>query len=349
MSNEELNVEEAIEFFKAKGGESYEEDPEKSKQAQGINKKLQNKLKSQLDDDNEVELHTKGSKWNIQGQTTISDGIWYRAYYKEFGANLPVVFGVYLGRGSNEDRKGLNFAIQIYTPSLNDNKELLTKLGEIIEEVCKKYENQDDELKFTDRCNDKEPYKDFGYFGSGEWNDTKLTNILKIYKEVVKKINEEIFKQMIDKYKSLCSKQTSSKHCQINANDEHYTKRKKIKDLVDKFIENPTEENFKAFWSKDRINSVQQGAQAVNVIRENGSIKQLKERIKSLIDLKAESNENIENDIKNQIKNAKNSALEFYYYYHMNKDDFPLINGGIKNAIKIIEDNKIEHPDIILK
>ena len=323
-------IEEAKVHFETIGGNTeYFDDDENSKKSKDINEKLKQLVENTFKDD-ELIIDKNGSKWNKQGHKILSSYLWYRVFYKDFGKNYPIVINASI------DKDGLHCYIDIYDNRLHNDEDLKEKLGEILKEKLNEQNNND----FTTREEENDKYN-FGYLDIKTEADfkEKAKKIIKIFKDVVKKVNEEIFKQMIKKYNSLRNDQISSKHCQINKKDQHYTKRKEIKNLVNNFLESPTEENFKAFWNKDRINSVQQGAQAINVIRENENIEILKEKIEQLI--KLEINKNIEDEIKKQIKNAKNSALEFYYYYRMDKDDFPLINGGIKNAIKIIEENGI--------
>ena len=328
-------IEEAKEHFKKNGGNEYTSSDDISKKSQEINQKLQTAIDGKLKNDKEVILSKKGSKWNVQGQNKLSHGIWYRAYYKIFGENYPIVFGIYLGKS------GLNIAIQIFNNVLNPD--LSEKLGKIIQEVIKTNPNTKGSIQqigWIQRSNEK--YSDYGYCGLESFDDDKFDEVLQVYKEVVKKVNNEILTKMLELYKSA----TSSEHCQINATDSHYTIRKGVKENIDKFINEdnntPTEEQFRAFWNRQTINSAQQASDATNIINRNESLKNLQGKIKTLVNLSENDSLNLIEWIQNRIESSRKSSLELYYYYHMEDDTFPLINGGIENAISIIEKNGIE-------
>jgi len=104
----------AMGHFESYGGLAYQDGDEASKKSKEINSKLQKFIKDKLTDISQVVLNLRGSKWCVQGQRILTDGIWYRAYHNDFGSNYPVVLGVYLGAG------GLNIAIQIYNKLLPD-------------------------------------------------------------------------------------------------------------------------------------------------------------------------------------------------------------------------------------
>ncbi len=318
-------IKKAKEHFKEYGGNNYERGDEISRISKEINRLFQELLKTSINDD-EIELNLQGNKWGEQGRKKLSDYIWYRAYLKRFGRYYPIVINFTI----NKD--GLDCGIDIYDNSLSD--ELSKKLLEIIRQNI---DEDNSESSPSWRKND------YGYFNIENKNtfQIKLEQIIKIYKKLIPSINETIFNEMIDKYKY----SSSSRHCQINENDEHYRNRKKVKGLVDEFVnsENPTKDQFGAFWNRNTINSAQQASNATNIINRNGSTNDLQGKVKNLIHLpRAESsNKELLEDIQNQIESSRKSSLELYYYYHMENDEFPLINGGIENAMKIISKNNI--------
>lgn len=322
-------INEAKKHFEENGGKQYVSDDDIAAKSKEINQKLQDILNEKFKDETAIVLKLQGSKWSVQGRNKLTNGIWYRAYHREFGDRYPVVFGIHIGKD------GLNFAIQIYNNVLNDLS-LSEKLGDIISSVIKEKYQQ---LKSNERENEQEKYKDFGYFNLESFDEEKFKEVLEIYKNLVYGLNEKIFNKMTQLFNQV----GSSKHCSISENDEHYTKRKKVKDLVNTFIneeKDPTEEQFRAFWNRQTINSAQQASNATNIINRN-VLSALKEKVKKLVELKGEDNSKLIEDIQNQIESSKKSSLELYYYYHMKDDNFPLINGGIENAISIIEKNGI--------
>jgi len=323
MSDNKNWIEEAKEHFRKipQEGLVYEDNDENSGMSKDINIKLKNKIKQELTNEDLI-LNTQGNKWAKQGHKKLQNYIWYNAYYKNFGKDYPIVLNVSI------DQNGLNFSIDIYESRLPDDelqKKLLNILKEVIENECVDTDTQ---------WNEKD---DYGYFGIEEFDEKKLKKIVNCYNRIVCSVNRKIFDEMIGKYNFI---EVSSTHCQINSNDDHYKIRKNVKTLVDDFLEDPNEEKFKNFWNKKTINSAQQASNATNLLNKV-TITQLPTQIDNLIKLDP-NDEKIIEKIKNQITGAKNSALEFYYYYRMNKDDFPLINGGIENAIEIIDKNCIK-------
>ena len=320
---------EAKKHFEDNGGKSYISGDEISEKSKEINEKLQLILKEKFNNDADVELNLQGSKWSVQGQNRLTDGIWYRAYYKKFGKDYPIVFGVFIGKN------GLNFAIQIYNNAIGDLS-LSETLGQIIKEILK-----DKYLESEKRNNENEKYEDFGYFKLDFFDENKFKQVLSIYKEIIYQINSTIFDKMIELYKDV---KLSSKHCLISENNENYNLRKSLKNKVDNFIEENTIPNdilFRSFWNRQIINSAQQASNATNIINRNG-LQNLPEKIKTLVNLQYDNPIDLVENIQNQIEGSKKSSLELYYYYHMDNDNFPLINGGIENSISIIEKNGIK-------
>jgi len=322
----------AKEHFHEVGGNGYQSGDSASSKSKEINKGLQELIKTKLESQEKIILNLMGSKWCIQGQSILSSGIWYRAHHKDFGANYPVVFGVYLG--SN----GLNIAIQIYNNLLQD-KSLLKMLGDFIKNAV-----EGNGLEGQSRDDDNEPYSDYGFFDIPlDKIDEKFTTVLDIYQKLPATINTSIFKKMIELYQTA----PESHHCQIADDNKRYKERLEVKKLVNAFVNatDDLEEKFRKFWNREMINSVQQGASAGNVIERNAGIEKLREKIKKLINLGDPSLD----DIQGCVTSSRNSSLELYYLYHMSDDRFPLINGGIRNAIEIIQKNKVEEKTDLLK
>jgi len=241
--SEELNwIKEAKEHFERNGGKDYSLDKTIAEKSKQINNELQAILKKKLENDNEVELNIQGSKWNIQGQNTLSAGIWYRAYYKKFGKN------------------GLNIAIQIYNNILNKNPELSEKLGKIIEEVIGK-----GKFEKKDRDNKDERYKDFGFFRMDEWDDDKFQQVLDAYKKAVYKINETLLLKAIEEFNTFLKKPSDIPHLQFKVSGDFYNNKKEIKNNFEKFLENPTVKNLE-WWDKS-INSANMQGNRTNLIK----------------------------------------------------------------------------------
>ncbi len=300
-------------------GEVYISGDVKSTQSKKISEQLKNYLKENIKDE-ELILNAQGNKWAKQGHKKLKNYIWYHYYLKNLGKDYPIVLNISI----NKD--GLNISIDIYESRLPDKNlqdVLLTIVRKIVKETC-------DIDAIWNQNND------YGYFGLDTPALEKLNNMLHCYKKVVCYVNQEIFSQMIEEYNKAS---TSSLHCQITDTDEHYSIRKNLKGLVDDFLSEPTKEKFEIFWNRGTINSAQQASNATNLLKKS-NIEIMASNIKKLIYLDPNDEEIIKN-IKEQIPGAKNSALEFYYYYRMGKDDFPLINGGIENAINVIEKNCI--------
>jgi len=350
----------AREHFKNCRGKAYKDGDDTSEKSKEINLKLRELIQAKLQDNDQVVLNLRGSKWCVQGQRRLNHGIWYRAHHKDFGPNYPVVFGVYLGSD------GLNIAIQIYNTLLPD-RSLLEMLGAFISEAVtgKGLEKRKRKNFDTD-----EPYYDFGYFNVAAKDiDNKFNKVLGVYQGLPKQISTALevyqdlpgqistamFGRMIELYKTA----PSSEHCKINTDDPRYKLLTAVNNQVNTFIkatdksDEDLETMFRSFWRKknndgnnddnndDIISSAQQAACATNVIRNNGGIVPLKENIERLVGLRDQEGRDLLQEIQGCIENSKNSALELYYLYHMGEDNFPLINGCSRKALKIIKKNKI--------
>jgi 5-methylcytosine-specific restriction protein B len=336
--SEELNwIKEAKEHFKKNGAKDYSNDKGIADKSKQINDKLQTIFKDELENDNEVEL-------NIQGQNKLTTGIWYRAYYKKFGKNYPVVFGVYIGKN------GLNIAIQIYNNILG-NLELSAKLGKIIEEVIDK-----EKFEVKDRDNKDEKYKDFGFFGMDEWDENKFTQVLDTYKKIIYEINEKILSKTIEEFNKFLKEPSDIPHLQFDIKGGFYKNKEAIKNNFENFLKNPTFANLK--WWDESINSANMQGNITNLIKklegltleevkklkDDGELEEIKkvfEKIKILI--------YDENEIKNgltleevekaidEIDGMNSTAKELAYYIQMDEDKIPLVNSTAIDTIKNIE------------
>jgi 5-methylcytosine-specific restriction protein B len=144
---------------------------------------------------------------------------------------------------------------------------------------------------------------------------------------------------VISKYIELAKKGEYFRHCHISKDGEYYRKRLQFKGLVDNFLREPTESNFKLFWNKDYINCIEAVAiklNANNIIKSN-DIENLQKLITKIISLSP--SEKMEKEIENsdnKIKNSSKATLEFYYNYHIREDLCPLINGGAEDGLRIL-------------
>lgn len=330
-------IQNAKKHFESNGSKPYSQGDEASEKSKSINQDLQSFLVDIFSKDDAIVLQKKGSKWAVQGQKKLTDGIWYYFCSKKHGGQYPIVLGVYIGE------LGLNVSIQLNNSRFK-GLELSIVLGGYVTQVVEKYVNQENKLEARKRDNPAEKYSDYGYFCIEDTLDLqeKFNKVLDLYVKVTDEINNKIFEKMIESFKS----SPSSQHCKIDKpeNNDWYKRRIKVKELVDEFINKPTDEGFKIFWNRTIINSAQQGSNATNIINRNGSITELASKITNLINLKKDgfsSNQDFVDGIQEQILGSKKSSLEFYYYYHMEEDKFPLINGGIENALKILERNGV--------
>ncbi len=328
-------IKEGKNFFKDDAGKAFVTGDGVSEKAQEINLKFRKAIEGVLEGTHNIELNILGSKWSVQGQRKIRDGIWYRAYYQPFGQHFPLVLGFYL------DAAGVNVAVQIYNNKLNSDAVLSKKLGDLFFSVYVEL-GKPSNLSECTRDNKNEPYKDLGYFKINDLADFKKKSeeVIDVYLSVVKKLNKKIFNDMLKEYIELVESETDSRHCQTSPDNEFYKNRLGIKEKVNIFIEEPNRENFKKFWNKGMINSVQQAANATNVLDRNGSEKELGGKIKELISFEPGTAK--ESEIIEKVESSKMSSMELYYYYHMDDSRFPLVNGGVKNALKLIEKAGIE-------
>jgi len=320
-------ISDAKEHFENYGGQTYQEGDDTSEQSKEIKSKLKEFIQVKLENNNQVVL----SEWCVQGQRRLNHGIWYMAHHEDFGPYYPVVFRVYLGS------EGLNIAIQIYNKLLPDQS-LLEMLGGYISNAV-----ENTGLQTRQRNNADEPYSDFGYFGvEADEIDENFNHVLEVYQDLPKQISSAMFDKMIELYQTALS----SMHCKIDVEDDEYQDRIGVRGLVNDFIGTDNieveqlETQFKSFW--DIMSSAQQAACATNIIRNNGGIVPLKENIQHLVGLDNQEGTNLLDVIQGCIKNSKHSALELYYLYHMQEDNFPLINGCSEKALRIIRQNKID-------
>ncbi len=278
------------------------------------------------------------SKLTLLLELLVNKGIWYRVTPKAFGDSYPVVLGFYVSES------GVNVAIQINNNILPNKKELSEVLGSYFNRLL---DNRG--LQSLKRGVDDEPYSDYGFFNINSEYDlrTNTETVVSSYLALINSLNTELFNDLTNAYLDDIKSSRSTIHCKIKNDDPHYTKRKAVKGLVEDFKKDATVDNFKAFWNRETINSVQQAASAANVIERNGGVEPLAEKIKSLVSLPNENNleDSLVDQIQSKIKQSKNSSLELYYYYQMSVGDFPLINGGVRNAIKMLKKAKFNESD----
>lgn len=324
-------------FLNENGTQEYKNGDKRSDSAKENKKLFEKEIEKTLGISNkEIILKKQGAKWVKQNQNTISSDIWYWSYYKSFGENYPVVLGFKL------DKDGVDIAIQInnYKVSGADARRVL---GQMIKKTYEKLNaDTNEKFEYSQRDNEKdEPYEDIGFFKikSEEDFERKSKIVIKTYLEIVKKINNFIFEEMISEYAKLVKAKKSISHCHISKEDDFYKLKKKVRSQVDEFINdeaNPTEGMFINFWNRNTINSAQQASSARNVLDRNGGIESLQSKVKELVEI--ELKEATEDKIFKVIDSSKNSALELYYYYHMaNDNSFPLLNGGVSNALKMLD------------
>lgn len=182
--------------------------------------------------------------------------------------------------------------------------------------------------------------------GNSDLNNENLKELQnKIYDFNKAKINELIAL-------FIAHTNNDSKHVKfnINANNSFYNKKINVKELVDNFINNPTEQNFKNFWNRDYINAVQQGSNFENLKNktklkdeqnDQNKINKLRDYINTIIT--RVNNESFDATVKRiiQFERMTNSALELYYSYYINDENpdnhFPNFNSTTTGGIKIIE------------
>ncbi len=339
-------IKNAKEHFVKNGCKSYIQGDELSEKSKSINQELQSFLVEISSNKPDIVLKRQGSKWAVQGQKILTDGIWYYFYSKKYGDQYPIVLGVHVGK------LGLNVSIQLNNLKIGDLG-LSELLGKFVKEVIEENDKYK-ELESKEREDRTEKYSDYGYFGIEEvvGLETKFLTVLDVFKNITEDVNHSIFKKMIESFNN----SHSSQHCKIDDSDNNdwYKSRLQVRALVDQFIADPSDEGFKKFWNRQIINSAQQASTATNVIKRNETIEELSKKIKDLINFSkvgSEYNQEFVDGLQEQITSSKKSSLELYYYYHMEKDEFPLLNGGIENALKIIGRNCIdfESEDLILK
>ncbi|HNW16204.1 MAG TPA: hypothetical protein PKM15_05835, partial [bacterium] len=161
-------------------------------------------------------------------------------------------------------------------------------------------------------------------------------------------------RELIDLYVEELVNAKESEHLKISPDSEFYKKRLKIPDLVKKYLESGQESDFEEFWNNDHINSVQRTARGSSIIKQN---KDLKEKIKKLVDLadsfseKADPKEKKEviNKVKSLIKGSDNTATEFFYYLVMKKDVIPLINSCSTKAATYLKKRGVNKIGLIDK
>lgn len=335
---------EAKKHFEDNGGKSYTSGDEISEKSKELNEKLQLILKEKFNNDADVELNLQGSKWSVQGQNILTDGIWYRAYHKKFGKDYPIVFGAYIGKN------GLNFAIQIYNNAIG-NYDISEKLGCIIKEIV---ENKGLESQIRDNINEK--YLDYGYFGLETFDNTKFNTVLKVYKEIVYEINKKIFEKTFELFNNFLNTPSDIIHLNFGEDGSFFKNKQQIKSNFETFLSDSTFKNIE-WWDKS-INSANMQGNRTNLIKklqgltleevkklqDNSKldkVQEIFEKIKKLVfdgdTLKNNlTYESVEHGIK-EIDGMNATARELAYYIQMNEDKIPLVNGMTTDVIDYIE------------
>lgn len=337
---------EAKKHFEENGNKTYISGDEISKKSKEINEKLQSILKEKFDE--ELELNLQGSKWSVQGQNRLTGGIWYRAYYKEFGKDYPIVLGIHIGK------TGLNFAIQIYNNGLG-NLKISQKLGEVIAEKVK-----DKNLESKKRDNKNERYSDYGYFNLEEFDDKKFEEIINVYKEIINEVNEELklkLNDLIELYKKFIHNKQNASNPHILLNEKNIFQKREIKDNFRNFIENPTKLNLLKWWDVS-INSANMQGNFTNLVKnleekskeevenltDDNKLEKVQSEFKKIKDIVFDENwgivdsltfDNVENGVKD-INSMNATAKELAYYLQMNEDKIPLVNSMTQRKIELI-------------
>jgi len=107
-------IKNAKEHFVKNGCKSYIQGDELSEKSKSINQELQSFLVEISSNKPDIVLKRQGSKWAVQGQKILTDGIWYYFYSKKYGDQYPIVLGVHVGK------LGLNVSIQLNNLKIGD-------------------------------------------------------------------------------------------------------------------------------------------------------------------------------------------------------------------------------------
>ena len=245
-----------FESIQNRSDKTYATGDEISQKSKAIDQELKEFLKHRFSFVSDMELSLKGSKWAVQGQTQLNTGIWYRATWKKFGPNYPVVFGVALGVA------GLDVSIQINNNSLGKQPELAKKLGAIIAEVL------GSEGFDTQRRGDwnAEPYSDYGFFGQNSFDDDKFNKVLGAYKEAVYAINENLLGKVAIEFKKLFEADLKDiQHVSLSTDGDFYKKKVAIATKFNNFLDKQTYENLE--WWDSSINSAIMKGNRTNLVK----------------------------------------------------------------------------------
>ena len=351
MSDFNKVILEAKSHFAEHGGMIYGLGDKASISSKEINERLKELLVKKFKDYPEMELNIQGSKWSVQGQSKLSDGVWYRAFFKKFGNKYPIVFGIYLGSA------GLNFAIQIYNNVLENNSSLSKKLGLVIRDalINKGLEEQK-------RHNPKEEYSDFGFFNLLEFNEEKFVKVLQVYQESVYFINDKLFERVELEFKKAVGFNSneelkSFRHVNVSQNADGFFKQKEaISEKFMEFLSNPSYENLE-WWDKC-INSANMQGNRTNLIKKFEDLKveeiknleptrklyKVQSVFKEIEKLVFESPGKVRDDLTceslnqgvAQIEGMNATARELAYYLQFKTDKIPLLNATSEDSIKFI-------------
>lgn len=310
-----------------------------SQKSKAINQGLKEFLNNRFSSETDMALSIQGAKWTVQGQSQLNAGIWYRATWKEFGPNYPVVFGVYLGEN------GLNVSIQINNNSLGNRKELAEKLGEIIGEVLK-FKG----FESKERNSDAEPYSDYGFFDQGSFDEDIFKNVLEAYKEAVFTINENLLGKVAIEFKEFFEADLKDiQHVSLSKEGDFYKKKVAIVKEFNKFLDNPIYENLE--WWDSSINSAIMKGNRTNLVKNFDGLDKAALKpssnlpevgkvfgvIKGLVfdgnDVKSGLTTQTLIDGVRDIAYMTSTAKELAYYLQMDTDRIPLLNGASEKCI----------------
>lgn len=329
-----------FESIQNRSDKTYATGDEISQKSKAIDQELKEFLKHRFSFVSDMELSLKGSKWAVQGQTQLNTGIWYRATWKKFGPNYPVVFGVALGVA------GLDVSIQINNNSLGKQPELAKKLGAIIAEVL------GSEGFDTQRRGDwnAEPYSDYGFFGQNSFDDDKFNKVLGAYKEAVYAINENLLGKVAIEFKKLFEADLKDiQHVSLSTDGDFYKKKVAIVTEFNKFLDNPIYENLE--WWDSSINSAIMKGNRTNLVKNFDGldkaalkpesklpkVEEIFGRIKGLVfdgdGVKSGLTAQTLIDGVKDIDYMTSTAKELAYYLQMNADKIPLLNGASEKCI----------------
>ena len=229
-------------------------------------------------------------------------------------------------------RKNKNNKIEIIFTYANDTSPP-EKIKNWIDELNNKYgvtldlnKNELDKI-VKEKVNKFQEIAKINNFPNMKSGRGKIWNVNYDISSLTSSINDNIktsFLEILELWKNVLLKQEEGVH--FNTKKE-YKKRPNSK-LVDRFLKDPTDENFKAFW--DLLYASKQKSQSIHVLNNNEMSK-----IVSFIG-KLRSNPKIDDKWlkQNKINNAYGTVLELHGL--LNIETSPIINGCTKEALKVL-------------